>query len=109
MLPLFACRWNGCCPGSRPTVTSFIPKGSPVGVLQDIGMFIDYAKIMVRGGDGGHGMIAFRRERYVPKGGPSGGDGGRGGAVTLMVDPQLTTLHDIPYNRLYKAKQGRPG
>ena len=72
-------------------------------------MFIDYAKIMVRGGDGGHGMIAFRRERYVPKGGPSGGDGGRGGAVILKVDPQLTTLHDIHYNRLYKAKRGRHG
>ena len=48
-------------------------------------MFIDYAKIIVKAGDGGHGIIAFRREKYVPKGGPSGGDGGRGGEVVLKV------------------------
>jgi GTP-binding protein len=72
-------------------------------------MFIDYAKITVKAGDGGHGIIAFRREKYVPKGGPNGGDGGKGGDVTLKVDPQLATLQDVHYNRIYKAKRGKHG
>ena len=72
-------------------------------------MFIDSARITVKAGDGGHGIIAFRRERYLPKGGPSGGDGGRGGDVLLEVDPQLTSLHDLRYHRLYKAKRGGHG
>ena len=72
-------------------------------------MFIDYARIIVKAGDGGHGIIAFRREKYVPKGGPSGGDGGRGGDVVLQVDNHLATLQDVHYNRIYKAKRGRHG
>ena len=68
-------------------------------------MFIDYAKITVKAGNGGHGIIAFRREKFVPKGGPSGGDGGQGGDVILKVDPQLATLQDVHYHRIYKAKQ----
>ncbi|MEE9463974.1 MAG: GTPase ObgE [Candidatus Neomarinimicrobiota bacterium] len=72
-------------------------------------VFIDSAKITVRAGDGGHGLVAFRRERYLPKGGPSGGDGGRGGDVMLLVDAQLSTLHDLRYHRIYKAKRGGNG
>ncbi|UCH10892.1 MAG: GTPase ObgE [Fidelibacterota bacterium] len=72
-------------------------------------MFIDFARIIVKAGDGGHGIIAFRREKYVPKGGPSGGDGGRGGDVILQVDPQLATLQDVHYHRVYKAGRGKHG
>ena len=72
-------------------------------------MFIDSAKITVKAGDGGHGLVAFRRERYLPKGGPAGGNGGRGGDVILMVDAQLSTLHDLRYHRIYKAKRGGNG
>lgn len=72
-------------------------------------MFIDYARIIVRAGNGGHGMIAFRREKFVPKGGPSGGDGGRGGDVILQVDSQLATLQDVHYHRIYQAGRGRHG
>jgi GTP-binding protein len=72
-------------------------------------MFIDFARIIVKAGDGGHGIIAFRREKYVPKGGPSGGDGGNGGDVILQVDPQLATLQDVHYHRIYKAKRGKHG
>ena len=72
-------------------------------------MFIDYARIIVKAGDGGHGIVAFRREKYVPKGGPSGGDGGLGGNVVLQVDPQLATLQDVHYHRIYKAKRGKHG
>lgn len=72
-------------------------------------MFIDYTKINVKGGDGGHGMIAFRREKYVPKGGPSGGDGGRGGDVIMRVDSRLATLQDVHYHRSYTAGRGRHG
>ncbi|MFC1480753.1 GTPase ObgE [Candidatus Neomarinimicrobiota bacterium] len=72
-------------------------------------MFLDFTKISVRAGNGGHGMIAFRRERYLPKGGPAGGDGGKGGDVILQVDPQLSTLHDVSYHRSYKAGRGGHG
>ncbi len=72
-------------------------------------MFLDYTKISVKAGNGGHGTIAFRRERYLPKGGPSGGDGGKGGDVILRVDAQLTTLHDVSYHRSYKAGRGGHG
>ncbi|UCH63485.1 MAG: GTPase ObgE [Fidelibacterota bacterium] len=72
-------------------------------------MFIDYARIIVKAGDGGHGIIAFRREKYVPKGGPSGGDGGCGGDVILQVDARLATLQDVHYHRIYKAGRGRHG
>lgn len=72
-------------------------------------MFIDRAKIQVKAGDGGNGMSSFRREKYVPKGGPSGGDGGRGGNVILVVDSNLNTLIDFRFKRKFKADAGDPG
>jgi len=72
-------------------------------------MFIDTAKIFIKSGDGGNGAISFRREKYVPLGGPDGGDGGNGGSVTIMVDPNMTTLLDFAYQRKYKAENGTNG
>src|SRR6266446_6018251 len=69
-------------------------------------MFIDEAKITVKGGDGGH---AFRREKYVPKGGPSGGDGGGGGSVYLISDPHDNTLLKFRFNHTFRAERGRHG
>ena len=71
--------------------------------------FIDQARIAVRAGRGGDGIVAFRREKYVPAGGPSGGDGGRGGDVWLEADPNLQTLLDFKYKRLFEAQEGRRG
>jgi len=71
--------------------------------------FIDLAKIVIKSGDGGNGHISFRREKYVPKGGPDGGNGGKGGDVVFMVDPNLNTLLDFKYKRFYKAENGKPG
>ncbi len=72
-------------------------------------MFIDYAKIYVKAGDGGTGCVAFRREKYVPKGGPSGGDGGKGGDVYIVATKSLNTLLDFRYNKIFKAERGRHG
>jgi len=72
-------------------------------------MFIDYVEIEVAAGNGGHGCVSFHREKYVQKGGPDGGDGGRGGDIIFRVDPNLTTLLDFRYHRKYKAQNGRPG
>jgi GTP-binding protein len=72
-------------------------------------MFIDYAEIEVAAGNGGDGAITFRREKYVPKGGPSGGNGGNGGNIILKADPNLFTLLDFRYKRKYKAQNGEPG
>ncbi|MDQ7040345.1 MAG: GTPase ObgE [Rhodothermus sp.] len=71
--------------------------------------FVDYVTITVRSGKGGAGAVAFRREKYVPKGGPAGGDGGDGGSVYLEGDPHLYTLLDLRYNRHHFAEDGRPG
>jgi GTP-binding protein len=71
--------------------------------------FIDYAKIFVRSGDGGKGCVSFRREKYVPKGGPDGGDGGKGAAVIIQASNQINTLLDFKYKREYHARNGQNG
>lgn len=72
-------------------------------------MFLDTAKISIKAGRGGDGMVAFRREKYVPNGGPWGGDGGKGGSVIFKVNEGLRTLMDFRYNRNFKAKAGEKG
>jgi len=72
-------------------------------------MFIDYAKIYVKAGDGGDGAVTFRKEKYVPRGGPSGGNGGFGGDVVLLAQHNYSTLLDFKYKKHYKAENGDAG
>lgn len=72
-------------------------------------MFIDQARIYVKAGDGGDGVVRFRREKYIPAGGPAGGDGGRGGSVYFLVDEGLSTLMDFRYRRKFVASSGQAG
>ena len=72
-------------------------------------MFIDRAKILVQAGNGGDGHSGFRREKFIPKGGPSGGDGGRGGSIYLIADENINTLIDFKYKRKFVAKNGERG
>jgi GTP-binding protein len=72
-------------------------------------MFIDQATIRVKAGDGGHGCIAFRREKFVPKGGPSGGDGGAGGSVWIVASKKLNTLYHLQFQREWKGTRGQHG
>ena len=72
-------------------------------------MFVDYATITVRSGSGGNGCVSFRREKYVPRGGPDGGDGGKGGDVIFVADPGLGTLLDFQYKRVFAAENGVDG
>src|SRR5207248_1126052 len=72
-------------------------------------MFIDQATIRVKAGDGGDGCIAFRREKFVPKGGPSGGDGGAGGSISIVATRRLNTLYHLQFQREFKAGRGQHG
>jgi len=72
-------------------------------------VFVDRVKILVRGGNGGKGCISFRREKFIPKGGPDGGDGGKGGDVIFQVDANMQTLYDFHYRFEFKADSGRGG
>src|SRR5436309_5382128 len=72
-------------------------------------MFVDEIDVFVKGGDGGAGCVSFRREAYVPRGGPDGGDGGDGGSIFLEADPAITTLLDFHYQRHYTAERGQHG
>ena len=72
-------------------------------------MFVDIAQIYVQAGKGGDGRVSFRREKYVPDGGPDGGDGGRGGNIVVIADSGLRTLMDFRYKRRYIADNGDNG
>src|SRR5210317_290391 len=71
--------------------------------------FVDEATIRVIAGNGGHGCLSFRREKYVERGGPDGGDGGSGGSVYLLADPSINTLADFRVARKFRAESGQPG
>ncbi|WP_193062304.1 GTPase ObgE [Oceanobacillus oncorhynchi] len=72
-------------------------------------MFVDQVSVYVKAGDGGNGLVAYRREKYVPKGGPAGGDGGNGADIVFKVDEGLNTLMDFRYNRHFKGERGENG
>jgi GTPase len=72
-------------------------------------VFLDYAKIYIKSGDGGNGCVSFRREKYVPRGGPNGGDGGKGGDIIFVASSQLSTLIDFRYKAHYRAGRGQHG
>src|SRR5437764_10534544 len=76
---------------------------------RDSTMFYDRAKIWIKAGNGGNGSASFRREKFIPKGGPDGGDGGRGGSVYLRVNPDLNTLLPFHYKQHFKAEHGGAG
>src|SRR6187401_1796733 len=72
-------------------------------------MFVDRIKVFAQAGDGGNGAVSFRREKFVPRGGPDGGDGGHGGDVIFEADEGLTTLAHFRHRNLYRAQNGTPG
>src|ERR1017187_4875610 len=76
---------------------------------RDRSLFVDHARIIVRGGVGGRGAMSFRREKFVPMGGPDGGNGGRGGDVILVADAQKKSLLDLTYRPHFYAEEGQPG
>jgi GTP-binding protein len=77
--------------------------------LRLLPVFIDFAEIRVKGGDGGNGCVAFRREKLVPRGGPSGGDGGNGGSVWALADPSFNTLYHLRHQTTFRARRGEHG
>lgn len=72
-------------------------------------MFLDTVELYVKGGDGGRGMVSFRREKYVPRGGPDGGDGGHGGSIIVRADPNADNLAPLAHRKHWRAKSGEPG
>src|ERR1041384_654109 len=72
-------------------------------------MFVDHVRVHAKAGDGGCGCVSFRREKFVPKGGPDGGDGGRGGDIILRADPQVDNLAGFFYEPIIRAKDGANG
>jgi GTP-binding protein len=72
-------------------------------------MFVDKVTLTLRAGSGGDGVVAWRREKFIPKGGPAGGDGGKGGTITLQADPQVVSLEDFRNRRIIAARNGMPG
>ena len=72
-------------------------------------MFVDEAQIEVKAGDGGDGVVSFRREKYIPRGGPDGGDGGNGGSIIVLSDPNVRTLIDVTYRSHYRGRRWWPG
>src|SRR5262245_5641656 len=72
-------------------------------------MFVDIAKIKIKSGDGGNGKVSLHREKFVQKGGPDGGDGGRGGSIVFEADPNMRTLLDFRYRAKYEATDGEDG
>src|SRR5437773_2967964 len=91
-------------PGRRHRALRAVPTASG-----DIVKFIDEASIEVIAGNGGNGVVSFRREKYVPRGGPDGGDGGRGGSIYAIADRNINTLIDYRYARIHRAKSGENG
>lgn len=77
--------------------------------MKNVSHFVDYVKIYVKAGDGGRGCVSFRREKYVPRGGPDGGDGGKGGDIIIKASSELHTLLDHKYKKTYKAMRGEHG
>jgi GTP-binding protein len=71
--------------------------------------FVDQVRIVVRAGDGGDGLVGWRREKFVPDGGPAGGDGGNGGDIVFVADDHLTTLLDLKFRQHFAAEPGKPG
>jgi GTP-binding protein len=79
------------------------------GAVYRYGMFVDRIKIVAKAGDGGRGCVSFRREKFVPRGGPDGGDGGKGGDVVLRADEHTDNLASLFYEPLIRAKSGQHG
>lgn len=103
---------NGCAPCIRSGfrgATAGPPAKGRCGWAKVRNLLVDVAKVYVKAGNGGNGAISFRREKFVPKGGPDGGDGGRGGDVVVAVDSQLETLLDYKYRRHHPAGNGGDG
>src|SRR5690349_22698005 len=72
-------------------------------------MFVDSVKVTLRAGKGGNGVVAWRREKFIPKGGPSGGDGGKGGSIQLKTDMHIPSLEQLRNRRIICAENGQPG